>query len=350
MKRFGLILVFFTLTAYFHTLKAQDEKSYDISTIAFYNLENLFDTIVDPDPNKILQDEFTPKGKNMWNTERYLQKLENMSFVISQLGAEQTNTAPIIVGISEVENKGVIQDLINHPNLKKYNYGIVHYESPDKRGIDIALIYRKDFVTIKSSESRRLHYPEKEDFRTRDQLVVEAKIQDESIFILVNHWPSRRGGEKRSSPLREAAAKLSRSIADSINAIHTDAKIIIMGDFNDDPTNKSVKEVLNTSSDINDIKTGQYYNPMEEKYKIGNGTGAYNDTWNLFDQLIISKSLVKADPNSWKFSTAKIYKNAKLIQNYGKYRGYPKRTFAGGAWLGGYSDHFPVYLYITKEK
>jgi len=350
MKRFGLILVFFTLTAYFHTLKAQDEKSYDISTIAIYNLENLFFTIVDPDPNKILQDEFTPKGKNMWNTERYLQKLENMSFVISQLGAEQTNTAPIIVGISEVENKGVIQDLINHPNLKKYNYGIVHYESPDKRGIDIALIYRKDFVTIKSSESRRLHYPEKEDFRTRDQLVVEAKIQDESIFILVNHWPSRRGGEKRSSPLREAAARLSRSIADSINTIHTDAKIIIMGDLNDDPTNKSVKEVLNTSSDKNNIQDGQFYNPMEEKYKIGNGTGAYNDTWNLFDQLIISKSLAKAKSNSWGFSTAKIYKNAKLIQNYGKYRGYPKRTFAGGAWLGGYSDHFPVYLYITKEK
>lgn len=350
MKRFGLTLAILTLTAQFFTLKAQDDKSLDISTIAFYNLENLFDTIVDPDPNKILQDEFTPKGKNMWNTERYLQKLENMSFVISKLGAEKTNTAPIIVGISEIENEAVVQDLINHPNLKKYNYGIVHYESPDKRGIDVGLIYRKDFVTIKSSDSRRLYYPEKEDFRTRDQLVVEANIQGESIYIIVNHWPSRRGGEKRSSPLREAAAELSRSIADSINTIHSNAKIIIMGDLNDDPNDKSVKQVLNTSANINDIKDGQFYNPMEEKYKVGNGTGAYNDTWNLFDQLIISKSLVEASPKSWVFSTAKIYKKPELIQHYGKYRGYPKRTFAGGAWLGGFSDHFPVYLYITKEK
>jgi len=351
MRRFGLILVFITLITPFYRLNAQNSKSYDLVTVAFYNLENLFDTIVDSDPDKILQEEFTPKGKNMWNTDRYLKKIDHMSKVISQLGAEKSGTAPMIVGISEVENKLVIQDLINHPNLKKYNYGIVHYESPDRRGIDIALIYRKDFVNIKSSDSRRLYYPEKEDFRTRDQLVVEAELQGESIYVLVNHWPSRRGGEKRSSPLREAAAELSRSIADSVTAIHPSAKIIIMGDLNDDPTNKSVKKVLNTSADINNIQDDQFYNPMEEKYKSGNGTGAYNDVWNLFDQLILSKSLVEdSKAENWKFYKAKIYKNPELIQTYGKYRGYPKRTFAGGTWMGGYSDHFPVYLFLVREK
>ena len=349
MRQFALFLLVSLLAIATTTLKAQDKKNYEITTVAFYNLENLFDTIIDPDPNKILQDDFTPKGKNMWNTDRYKTKLENMSKVIANIGAERTHTAPMIVGISEVENKAVITDLINTDNLKKYNYGIVHYESPDRRGIDIALIYRKDFVKIKSSASRRLYFPEVDDFRTRDQLVVEADLQGESIYVIVNHWPSRRGGEKRSSPRREAAAKLARSIADSVTAINANAKIIIMGDLNDDPTNTSVKKYINTSADINNVKDGQFYNPMENKYKKGNGTGAYNDVWSLFDQLMLSKPFLNPASDTWTFSTAKIYKKPELIQTYGKYRGYPKRTFAGGSWLGGYSDHFPVYLYLVRE-
>ena len=351
MKQLGLsILLVAFLISPFTPVKAQEQKSYDLATIAFYNLENLFDTIVDPDPNKILQDEFTPKGKKMWNTERYLDKIEHMSRIISELGSDVSKTAPMMVGISEVENKLVIQDLINHPNLKKYNYGIVHYESPDRRGIDVALIYRKDFVKIVNSQSRRLYYAKKDDFRTRDQLVVEASLQGESIFVLVNHWPSRRGGEKRSSPLREAAAALSRSIADSLTALNANAKIIIMGDLNDDPTNISVKKVLNTSANKKEIQDGQFYNPMEKKYKEGNGTGAYNDTWNLFDQLIISKPLVESNSDSWKFYKAKIYKKEELIQQSGRYKDYPRRTFSFGSWIGGYSDHFPVYLYLIREK
>jgi exonuclease III len=350
MKRFGLILALFTLATQFCTLNAQEKKSYDLATIAFYNLENLFDTIVDPDTSKILQDEFTPKGKKVWNTERYVSKIKNMSSVIAELGKELAQTAPMIVGVSEVENKEVVLDLVNSEALKPYNYGVVHYHSPDKRGIDVALIYRKDFVTIKSSDSRRLYYPEKKDFLTRDQLVVEADLQGESIYVLVNHWPSRRGGEKRSSPLREAAAKLSRSIVDSVNQIHPNAKVIIMGDLNDDPTNKSVKKVLNTSADKNNVTTDQLYNPMEKFYKAGNGTGAYNDTWNLFDQLIITPSLLNSDAKKWKYYKANIYKEAYLIQTTGKYKDYPKRTFSFDEWIDGYSDHFPVYLYLIREK
>ncbi len=350
MKHYSLILFVVLFTTFSSSLRAQEKKSYDLATVGFYNLENLFDTIVDPDPNKILQDEFTPKGKSMWNTKRYLTKIEHMSRIISQLGSEVTKTAPMVVGVSEVENEAVIQDLINHPNLKKYNYGIVHYESPDRRGIDVALIYRKDFVKILDSQSRRLYYSKKPNFRTRDQLVVHAEIDGEPIYFQVNHWPSRRGGEKRSSPLREAAAALAKSIADSINQITPNAKIIIMGDLNDDPTNKSIKKVLGTSADKDNIAKGQFYNPMENKYKKGNGTGAWGDTWNLFDNLIVSKSLVESDTKNWKFYKAKIYKSPKLIQQSGRFKGYPYRTFAGGEWLGGYSDHFPVYLYLIKEK
>jgi len=340
----------------------KDSKVYELATIGFYNLENLFDTLVDPDPNKILQDEFTPKGKNKWTGSHYKDKIINMSSVIAQLGskiptksisvvgADAHATAPMIVGLSEVENESVIVDLTNSDALKPFNYGVVHYESPDRRGIDVALIYRKDFITIKHSESRRLYYPKKEDFRTRDQLVVEADLKGESIYIIVNHWPSRRGGEKRSSPLREAAAKLSRSIVDSITAINANAKIIVMGDLNDDPSNKSVKVVLNTSADKDNIADGQMYNPMEKKYKNGNGTGAYNDVWNLFDQLILSKPLVVSDTKSWKYYNAKIYKTPELIQQSGKYKNYPKRTYSFGSWIGGYSDHFPVYLFLIREK
>ncbi len=350
MKQFGIIIALLMLLSFNNILNSQTKKSYDLSTIAFYNLENLFDTIIDPDPNKILQDEFTPKGKNMWNSKRYLKKIDNMSYVLSQIGSELSKTAPMIIGVSEVENNSVLQDLIKHPNLRKYNYGIVHYESPDKRGIDIALLYRKDFVKIINSQSRRLSYPQKENFRTRNQLVVHADLVGESIYIQVNHWPSRRGGEKRSSPLREAAAALARSISDSIRTIDTDAKIIIMGDLNDDPTDISVKKIINTSADKKSVGKNQFYNPMEKKYNSGNGTGAYNDTWNLFDQLIVSPSLLNKDAHNWKFYKAQIYKKPMLIQQTGKYKNYPKRTFAGGSWLGGYSDHFPVFLYLIREK
>lgn len=350
MNVFRLILISFLLTGLSSVLKAQEQKSYDLATVAFYNLENLFDTIIDPDPNKILQDDFTPVGKNMWNTERYSKKIDDMSRIISELGADLSKSAPAIVGICEIENKLVVEDLISTKYLKPFNYGIVHYESNDRRGIDVGLIYRKDFVKVKNSQSRRLYYPEKDDYRTRDQLVVEAELQGETVYFIVNHWPSRSGGEKRSRPLREAAAKLSRSIIDSISTINPDAKLIVMGDLNDDPINKSVKKILNTSADKKDIGKNQLYNPMEKKYKKGNGTGAYKDTWNLFDQLIVSKSLVELPEGNWKFYKAEIFNKPELIQQTGRFQSYPKRTFSFGSWIGGYSDHFPVYLHLIKEK
>ncbi len=329
---------------------AQEKKEYKVMTIAFYNLENLFDTIVDPDTNKILQDDFTVNGKHKWNTEKYNKKLGNMSKVISQIGTDVAGAPPVVVGISEVENELVIKDLINHKNLKKYNYGIVHYESSDRRGIDVGLIYRKKLVKIKNTTSTKLRIKDKPNFRTRDQLMVEAEIDGETIYFIVNHWPSRRGGEKRSSPLREAAAALSRKIADSILTVNTDARIIMMGDLNDQPTNKSVKKVFNTSGDVKNIKKGQFYNTMEHYYKKGIGTGAWRDTWSLFDQIIISPSLIKKDKTTWSYYQSHIFKKDYLIQQSGRFKGYPYRTYVGDSFKGGYSDHFPVYIYLIKEK
>jgi len=329
---------------------SQEKKEYKVMTIAFYNLENLFDTIIDPDTNKILQDDFTVNGKHKWNTKKYNKKIGNMSKVISQIGTDVTGAPPVVVGISEVENELVIIDLINHKNLKKYDYGIVHYESSDRRGIDVGFLYRKEFVKIKNSTSTKLKIKDKPDFRTRDQLMVETEIDDETIYFIVNHWPSRRGGEKRSSPLREAAAALSRQIADSILAINKDAKIIMMGDLNDQPTNKSVKKVFKTSGDVKNIKNNEFYNTMEHYYKKGIGTGAWRDTWSLFDQIIISPSLISKDKSTWSYYQSHIFKKDYLIQDSGRFKGYPFRTYVGDSFKGGYSDHFPVYIYLIKEK
>ena len=342
--KWGFLFIF--ILSLTNISKAQEKKQYKLATIAFYNLENLFDTIVDPDTNKILQDDFTPNGPHRWDSKKYYTKLDNMSKVIRLLGADLAGTPPMVVGISEVENKNVIIDLINTKNLKPYNYGIVHYESPDKRGIDVALIYRKDFVTIKNSKN----VPLKANFKTRSQLVVEAELDGETLYFLVNHWPSRRGGEKRSSPRREATAALSRSLADSILNIHPDAKIIMMGDLNDQPTNKSVKKVFRTSGDIKNVKDGQFYNTMEHFYKKGVGTGAWRDTWSLFDQLIISPSFLEKDRTNWVFYKSYIFNKPFLINPKGRFKGYPLRSFVGTTWQGGYSDHFPVYLYLVKEK
>ena len=339
-----LLILFLSLT---NISKAQEKKhQYKLTTIAFYNLENLFDTIVDPDTNKILQDDFTPDGPHHWDSKKYYQKLDNMSKVIRLLGTDLAGTPPMVVGVSEVENENVLIDLVNTKNLKEYNYGIVHYESPDRRGIDVALLYRKDFIKIKHSEN----VPLKANFRTRSQLVVEAELDGETLYFIVNHWPSRRGGEKRSSPRREAAAALARSLADSILNIHTNAKIILMGDLNDQPTNKSVKKVFNTSGDIKNVKNGQFYNTMEHFYKKGVGTGAWRDTWSLFDQLIISPSFLEKDRTHWVFYKSYIFNRPFLINPEGRFKGYPLRSFVGNTWQGGYSDHFPVYLYLIKEK
>jgi hypothetical protein len=310
--------------------------------IAFYNLENLFDTIDDPNTNDA---EFLPNGLNRWDTKRYLQKLENMAFVISQIGDEFLKGGPTLLGVSEIENRQVLEDLLNTPPLKGMGYEIVHFDSPDKRGVDVGLLYRKSAFTVTNSTSNRLKMPGKSDWYTRDQLVVSGILDGEKIHVIVNHWPSRAAG----SEYREAAASLSLALSDSIRKTDPGAKIFIMGDLNDDPIDISVSKVLGARGKEHDVKEDGLYNPMWKLFQKGIGSLAYRDAWNLFDQIIISEPLLDQSGSGWRFYSAHVFNRKFLLQKDGPYAGYPFRTFAGGAYAGGYSDHFPTYLFIVKS-
>ena len=324
---------------------AQDKK-FKVATIAFYNIENFYDTLDTPDVNDF---EFTPAGPNMWNTARYKKKLDNMSDAISKIGAEILPGGPAIIGLSEIENRSVLQDLVNMPKLKVSGYQIVHIDGPDRRGVDVALLYRPAFFRVTAVRSVRLTVADKPDFRTRDQLVVSGLFYGEPINVIVNHWPSRSGGEKSSIPLRRAAAELTRSLVDSIYKTNSTAKIIIMGDLNDDPTDASLTEGLRTIGDIDNVKPGDLFNPGVKLLKDGIGSLAYRDSWNLFDQIIVSEPLLNAKPGELKFMKSKIFNAGFLTQKDGQYAGYPLRTFSGGAYTGGYADHFPAYIIVAKE-
>lgn len=322
------------------------EKQYNVGCIGFYNLENLFDTIDSPGTR---DSEFLPGAKNQWNTQRYFEKLDNMARVIKQIGSDYLPIPPAVLGVSEIENKLVLEDLVKTDDLKKYNYQIVHYNSPDRRGVDVGLIYMPSLFKVTNSNSHRLYYPEDTSFRTRNQLMVSGIFDGEPIHVIVNHWPSRRGGEKASRPLRNAAADLTRHIVDSIFGTDKNAKIIVMGDLNDDPINESVKKHLKSTGKKNKAENKLLYNPYYNYYKKGIGSLAYRDKWNNFDQIIVSAPLLGEDRSSYKFYKAEIFNKPFMLQPEGPYQGYPFRTFAGGAYLGGYSDHFPVYILIIKQ-
>ena len=341
-------------------------KKFRIHTLAFYNFENLFDTINDPDT---FDEDWTPKGSQHWTYEKYLKKLNNLSRVLSEIGSSENPDAPTFIGGCEIENRGVLEDLIRHPNLVDKEYGIIHFDSPDKRGIDVALLYRKgyfqpttysniplyvfqgtsksklekeentDDIIVVSSKNKRVY--------TRDQLLVSGFLEGEEIHLIVNHWPSRSGGEKRSSPFREAAGALNKKIIDSLQQINPNAKVITMGDLNDGPYNSSVKIALGAKAKRTDVPKFGIYNPFEVMQKKGMGTIAHRDAWDIFDQIMVSESLLKSDYSSFQFWKAGIYNKSFLVQTSGQFKGYPLRHSVTEI---GFSDHFPVYIYLIKEK
>jgi hypothetical protein len=325
------------------SVKAQN---YTPAVIGFYNVENLFDTLDTPNVN---DSEYTPHSAKKWNTERYNEKLTNLARVIGEIGTDLHPNGMIAVGLSEVENRDVVVDLVNTPPLKDRKYDIVHYDSPDRRGIDVALIYQPEFYKVYNHKSYVFKIEGKDDFFSRDQLVVSGVIDTDTVHILVSHWPSRRGGEKKSSPLRVAAANLGRSIIDSLFAINPNARIMYMGDLNDDPVNFSVKRHLRTESKPENARDGRLYNPMEDLYNKGIGTLAWRDTWNLFDQIIISEALATGKDGGYRYFGAKVHNKPYLKQQDGNFAGYPYRTYVGDTYRPGFSDHFPVYLILVKE-
>ncbi len=344
MKSKTLILLSITLLSI--GLKSQENVKVRLACIAFYNIENLFDTINDPNKN---DEEFLPDGTYQWSSERYLEKLDNLSFVIDQVGNKYNNQRPAILGLCEIENHQVIEDLINTERLKPYDYGIVHYDSPDRRGVDVGLIYQKSKFSVISSASYTLTIPERDNFYTRDQLLVTGIMDNDTLNIIVNHWPSRRGGQKDSAPLRNAAADLNRFIVDSILKVNPNAKIIVMGDLNDDPDDDSVIRHLRAKGKKNKLQPGDLYNTMWDLYRSGIGSLAYQGRWNLFDQIIVSQGLLNNSRRSWELFAAHIFNENFLISQEGRYAGYPYRTYSGGSYIGGFSDHLPTYIILVKK-
>ena len=328
---------------------ANAQQSYRAGVIAFYNLENLFDTIDTPGVD---DEEFTPNGPDRWTSDKYWHKINNMALAISRIGeGDGWKGGPAVLGVSEIENRAVLEDLISNPLLKDSGYQIVHFDSPDKRGVDVALLYRPRFFRVTSSTSTPLFIYKEDGERiyTRNQLVVSGMFDGEPMSFIVNHWPSRSGGEAASRPRRNAAADLTRHLTDSLLAINPQAKVVIMGDLNDDPINESLRKHLKAGANPDKLKQGELFNCMFPLYKKGIGSLYYRDGTNLFDQIIITPGLLGKDYSTYKFYKAQIFNSPFLVQKDGQYKGYPLRTYVGTVFQGGFSDHFPVYIVIVKN-
>jgi hypothetical protein len=340
---FLIIPLIFSLTIV-SNIQGQKAK---IACVGFYNLENLFDTEDDP---SIADEEFTPTGPKAWTPDKYQDKLLRLSEVIVRLGTDLNPDGVGILGVCEVENRRVLQDLVSTPNLKDRNYQILHFNSFDPRGIDLAILYQNKYFT--PLEAQMVEIPLKDSDgnyrKTRGLLIAKGKIENQIVYILVNHWPSKRGGELATSSLRIQASKKNKEIADSIQILNPDANIIIMGDLNDNPNSTSVAKYLRAEKETRSLKSGSFYNPFYKNYLLGEGTTAHDDSWSLFDQILLSKNCLGKSNVQYKFLKHKIFHESFMIQEDGHYKNYPRRTFSGDVYNFGYSDHFPVVVYFAK--
>ncbi len=305
--------------------------------IGFYNVENLFDTLNNPDK---FDDDFTPTGKLEWNTDRYNKKLASLDKVIAGMAY------PTLLGICEIENEAVLKDLAANTGMSKHDYGIVHYESPDKRGIDCALMYQKKYFKVESSNNIRVDFPADiaEGYTSRDIIYVKGKLLNtHTLHVFVNHWPSRRGGLEKSEPKRILVAQHLRDAVDKIFAKDPNANIVILGDMNDEPDNNSVKKTLNAGMVMDDIQPSMLYNCMAKMDQQNLGTYNYRGNWNMLDHIITSSNLLKS---SSKIQVQKptIFSEEWMMYKNPKYGATPNRTYGGPNYYGGYSDHLPVYV------
>ncbi len=323
------------------------DKQFQVVGVAFYNLENLFDTI---NNNGQYDLEFSPKGKNKWDGNKYRNKLNRMGFAISKLKTKITPNGPAVIGVSEIENRSVLEDLVKNPQIKDMNYQIVHHDSPDLRGVDVGLLYNPRMFRVLNVTHHRLVIPDNPKFLTRDQTCVSGLLMGEPVSIIVNHWPSRLGGEQRSRPLRQAAAALSKSIADSVLAVNPNQKVIIMGDLNDDPFNSSCAEIIGAKKHQDEVEKGGWFNPWWEVLDNGIGSLAYRGQWDLFDQIIINDNLIGDDRTTWKYFKCKVHNDVPEMKTQeGDRKGYPLRTFSSGIYTNGYSDHFPTQIFLVRK-
>ncbi len=305
-----------------------------LHTVAFYNLENLFDAKKD---HNTLDSDFTPNGSKKWTPVRYQNKLSKLARTISQIGRESAGFPPVLVGVAEVENGKVVQDLLSTDPLSGYNYDYVHHNSPDERGIDNALLYNKDNFQVLGSEAIPLMIQNDNGQRdtTRDILYINGVLNSEEVHIFVNHWPSRRNGGVETDYKRIAAAKTIIDYMEQLEQSFENPNYIVMGDFNDGPSSASLQTLMGRNS---------LYNPMEKLKSPYRGSAYYKRSWNLFDQIIVSHNFLNYERGTHSFAEANIFDEAFLVEYKGKYKGNPRRTYVGSRYMGGFSDHFPVYV------
>lgn len=359
MKRF-LLLPLLAITLAFG-VKAQNaatpdgaKRQYQVFGVAFYNLENLFDTI---NNNGKYDLEFSPSGARQWNGKKYWSKISNLARAITNFTTNTTPNGPAFIGVSEIENRSVLEDLVKaiddrlrSEGRQPWNLSIVHHDSPDRRGVDVAALYNPRYFKFMNVTNTTLVIPDNPHFRTRDQMCVTGRMGNDTVSIIVNHWPSRLGGQEQSSPLREAAAALSKHIADSIWDIRPNEGIIVMGDLNDDPQNKSCAEVLGAKKKQKGVQPHGFYNPFWQLLDKGIGTLAYNSAWNLFDQIIVSGTLLEDNSGATNlhFWQPMVHNFEFLKDKEGNRQGYPLRTYSAGVFLNGYSDHFPTEILLRR--
>ncbi|XZF13748.1 endonuclease/exonuclease/phosphatase family protein [Chitinophagaceae bacterium MMS25-I14] len=326
------------------------KKNYQVTAVAFYNFENFFDA--DDDAKNKGDDDFLPTGPYHYTEEVFREKAHNIATVLQKLGTDVTPDGPALIGTAEIENDHVLQVLVSQPEIKNRNYQFVHFESPDFRGIDVALLYNPKYFKVLAAEALKTDisaFGEKGG-RTRDVLHVTGILSGDTVHVFVNHWPSRRGGEAASAPLRAIAAGVSKKVIDSLMAVNPATRVIDMGDLNDDPTNASISKVLGATGDKSKVGQTGIYNPWVAFYKQGLGTLAYNSAWDLFDQIMVSGEWLKKPDDHWRYYKAEVFSREFLKNSSGPDKGAPHRSFdINNNWINGYSDHFPTIIYFIKE-
>jgi len=296
-------------------------------SIAFYNVENLFDTLDTPDKDDA---EFLPNGKNQWNGARYFEKIAHINQVIDAMGQ------PMILGLCEIENKAVVQDVVNAGSLKK-THAIVHHESTDARGIDNAIVYDSTKLTLVEDGFIRFPMPNG-DSPSRDIVWAKFQFASETFIVMVNHWPSRSGGELASEPKRLVAATAAAAFIDSLQTADKKVQIVFMGDLNDYPTDRAPKMISERLMPVITPESGEF-----------GGSNNYRGEWNILDHIMVSKAMTKKKGLSVDKKSGEIHSFEYLITTY-KDNLVPFRTYGGGNYLGGYSDHLPVSVQLNFPK
>ena len=301
---------------------------------------------------RVNDEENTPTGARQYTEEVYNDKLNKLASVINQLGEGYSKDGAALIGLAEIENAKVLEDLVANSEIKDKGYKVLQYDCMYSRGVDVAMLYQEKYFEV--VETHTLQVPiyndkaETNRYYTRDILWVEGKFLGETVHVLINHWPSRRGGEAKSSKNREIGAQACQEVIAKLMAEDPNTQIIVMGDFNDDPNNKSVKEIVGAAKDIEDVQEGGMFNPLYKDYKKGYGSLSYRGSWNLFDQILISSSFVDDKSETWKMQDAEVVYNQDWISRFGGYEGGPNRSFGGNTYQGGYSDHLPSVVYLKR--